>query len=565
MEGIVGCCPAHDDRSPSFYAWVSADGWLNLRCAICSPAAIMAALGVTDDDRRPAGYEKRPDQVEYVYRDTHGQPLLRKVRTMRDGRKDFHVQNWRNGSWVMGKGAASAPLYRLPEVLSAVQGGRTVYINEGEKACDALAAQGLAATCQPFGANGSNWSQQHTQLLKNAHAVIVADRDEVGEKYARHIAAQLQGVACSVRVVQSCTEAEKDDAFDHLAAGHGEDDWVDRHDLLPPRGLSTRRFHKEDFAPVELDFLIEPHLPRGKCVLLDADGGTGKTSLAIALAAALSNGYDPVNEMHLERRMRTLYLHKGEDQDDELATVFAANGGDFDCIDFYNGDLCLDDAGIRQIEEEVRDGCFDLVVLDAFFYFLQGLMPDTNVALDAMRVMDRLNRMAGRTGCTVVNIRHTTKGTVGKRASDLGMGSVQFRNSHRGQLVARWHPTNRGLVVVTDEKGSLLVPRGPHFCYRRVDENEVQFVLDVDNPFDEGISAPMTKLGAAKDMLRKLLTGQYVAVTRLTAWAAENDICPRTLKKARANLGVKAIKDGRGGWMAHLPAPEEPEDPFAIP
>lgn len=248
------------------------------------------------------------------------------------------------------------------------------------------------------------------------------------------------------------------------------------------KGLAVRGFDIKKFGPKVPEYLIYPYFQKGKCVLLDADGGTNKSSLMLALAAAMSCGVIPMTGETCEP-VRTLYLHKGEDEDLELATVYVANGGDLSMIDFYDGDLVIDDDGAKLIEETITDGGYGLVVVDALFYFLSALMETTNHNLPAMVVMERLNRVAQRTGAVFVDIRHTKKGNPDTKASDMGMGSVQFRNSHRGQLVARWHPDERGVVVVTDEKGSILNPRGPHFCFRR-QGNEIQFIDDMPNPFE---------------------------------------------------------------------------------
>jgi hypothetical protein len=109
-------------------------------------------------------------------------------------------------------------------------------------------------------------------------------------------------------------------------------------------------------------------------------------------------------------------------------------------------------------------------------------MENTYNALPAMAVMEKLNGIAERTRCVFWNIRHTKKGSPDTKASDLGMGSVQFRNSHRGQLMLRFHPDEPGVIVCTDEKGSLLVRKGKPFCYRREDL-EIMYLPDMGNPF----------------------------------------------------------------------------------
>lgn len=583
-EGFVAQCPACDSKSQHLSVCEKGDGWLHLHCVRGhGEAEILGAMGLGPEDRRiPAAANDvrpgRPAGVEYLYVDGEGRPLFKKRRyyAWRDGRwEKAFAQTLPDGTpGVAGLQERAKTLFDLPRVREAIRAGEPVYVNEGEKACLALREAGAAATCQPGGADGARpeakWLPAHTEALRGARLVrVVADRDPVGEAYAAYVAAQVSGVAARVEVVQAAVETPKADAFDHLAAGKGLDAFVSRPDLGPRRGLRVRSA-PEEFVPVEIRHLVEPYLPIGKCVLFDADGGTGKTTMAVAWAAALSRGLHPLSfEPLAQGRVRTLYLHKGEDSDDEIETVYRANGGVPGALFFLEAEdaarLKFDAEGLRRVQETIEDARVGLVVCDALFYFLDGVVGDGYKAMDAVGVLTALNRVAAQTGAVFLNIRHTTKGAVGTAASNLGMGSVQFRNSHRGQLVARWHPDRRGVVVVTDEKGSLLNPRGEHFMYRRVDQ-EVQYLRNEANPFCSGEAVrPGGKLEQAKALLRETLTGQYVPTARVIDAAAARGIGKRTVETARAQLKVQSVKGGGDdGWLLHLPAPHE-EDPFADP
>ena len=124
-------------------------------------------------------------------------------------------------------------LFRLPEVIAAVEAGLTVYIAEGEKDVLALEAVGEVATCNPMGAG--KWRETYSKVLHGADVVIVQDRDDKGREHAAKVSASLDGIAASVRIVEA---AEDKDAADHLAAGLSVDDFVrvepdDRDDRAP--------------------------------------------------------------------------------------------------------------------------------------------------------------------------------------------------------------------------------------------------------------------------------------------------------------------------------------------
>lgn len=578
--GIKGRCPAcaagaHDKKGEHLAVW-EAEGWIHVACVRgCTEADILGALGLDLYDRRTEKSDPKNTVKTFIYTDAKGGYLFEKVRYIKlDGEKAFVQQvRQRNGipvPKVPGKkggeryqfpseaGIVEKPLYRLPDVLSHVKKGETVYICEGEKAADEFWRRGMAATCQPDGAGNGKWRAEHTTALIGASkVVIVADRDKDGASYGTQVFTAIRSAGIPVSVVRSKTTNEKDDAFDHFLAGFTVQEFAAAPDLMPKRGMKVRTATAA-FVATEIRYLVDPYLPAGKCILFDADGGTGKTSLALAWAAALSRGLHPVTFKPLPGGpVKTLYLHKGEDTDDELETVYRANLGVPGMIIYAGEDLVLNEPGICELQDTILEEGTRFVVVDALFYFLHGVVKDAGVALDVMGVMKRLTDVARLTGATFLNIRHTTKGVIGKSASELGMGSVQFRNSHRGQLVARYHPDLRGAVVVTDEKGSLLVPKGDHFVYRRIG-HEVQYLERIPNPFEGSGQATekKSKEKQAQDIIRAMVTGVWTPSVQVYKACADAGISTNTVKAAGKGLSVEHRKSSAsGGWLMYLPAP----------
>lgn len=479
-RGYRARCPAHDDEHPSFAVWEGHDGWIHVKCQKgCSEASILSAMGLTDADRRMVPAQ----DVEYVYKDKDGKPIFKKVRYYKNGKKQF-VQKGTSGERNLDHlGAAKKTLYNLPDVLKAVKDGTTIYVNEGEKACDEFTKRGLVATCQPEGGNMESpdrvWLPMHTNWLKGAkEVVVVRDKDATGRAYASYVASQLQGVGIDASIVESATEGDKDDAFDHFKAGKGVEDFVPV--VEERQGLDIVVHDTEGFAAAEIKYLVEPYFPKGKMVLLDADGGVGKSSWVLSFAAAISRGQSPIGKMHGEA-VKTLYLYQDSDSPEEYETVYRANGGIPGMIAFYNGHEMLTPGFADAVIETIKRGEFGIVVFDPLLYYFAGLTTNTDKAIDVLPGCRQANRIVEATGAVGIAVRHVTKGKKDKAASDLGMGSVQFRNSFRGQIVFRWHPTENGVVVATDEKGSLMVPRGPHFAFKRVDLR-IDY-LKIPNPF----------------------------------------------------------------------------------
>lgn len=213
-------CPVHQDRSPSLSVGLGDDGRVLLSCmAGCPLDKVLDALGLRAADlfeREPEPLPSRPPTSKivaaYDYFDETGTLVMQVCRfepkTFRQRRPDGL------GGWIW-RGVERAPLYRLPQVLRAVNECRVVWITEGEKDADALCGlPGIVATTNPGGAG--KWRSQHTAVLVGADVRVVLDRDEPGCRHVEQVVTALLPVARSIEVVGSRVGK---DASDHLAAG----------------------------------------------------------------------------------------------------------------------------------------------------------------------------------------------------------------------------------------------------------------------------------------------------------------------------------------------------------
>jgi putative DNA primase/helicase len=105
--------------------------------------------------------------------------------------------------------------YRLPKVLNA----ETVYLPEGEKDVHTLEAWGLVGSCNPGGSGNSTLYAGWAGYFRGRHIVILPDNDEPGRKHAAAVAADLFGVAGSVRIVELPGLPAKGDVTDWRDAG----------------------------------------------------------------------------------------------------------------------------------------------------------------------------------------------------------------------------------------------------------------------------------------------------------------------------------------------------------
>ena len=165
-------------------------------CACADKTAAMKWL--RDNGFINGGQSKLGSIVEaYKYVDEHGKPLFEVVRF---DPKDFRQRRRDNGSgWIWNiKGVRCVP-FRLPQLIKAVKAGKKIFITEGEKDVIKLRKRRLAATTNPGGAN--KWRDEYSVYLEGADVVLLPDHDDPGRKHVAGVAAKLNGIAKSIRVV----------------------------------------------------------------------------------------------------------------------------------------------------------------------------------------------------------------------------------------------------------------------------------------------------------------------------------------------------------------------------
>jgi (2Fe-2S) ferredoxin len=127
--------------------------------------------GYSSKSKRPFG------RIEtfYIYRDEKGALYGRVTRTTT---KRFVQARWENGEWVNKAPRPKIP-YRLPEMVAAPL-SEPVFICEGEKDADNVAALGFIATTNPGGGIPGAWSSDLNKWFAGRTIYIYEDHDKTG-------------------------------------------------------------------------------------------------------------------------------------------------------------------------------------------------------------------------------------------------------------------------------------------------------------------------------------------------------------------------------------------------
>lgn len=404
------------------------------------------------------------DEAVYRYADLEDRTVFEVVR--RTGKKFVQRRPDTTGGYLWDLEGVERVPYRWMQVEMAAADGGVVWVVEGEKDADRLAALGLVATTSAGGA-GWEWPDSWAEHFRGCSQVVVlADNDEPGRKAALQRAAVVgQGVR-DVRLVMALPGVgEKGDVSDWLDAGGSVDGlWrladgaPQLHEVLvpelgelpveKPRSLAVRwAADAVRNPPPEPPVLVEGFLRIGELAVIGAPRAIGKSWLVYNLAALLGQGYGwflgalPVqrsarvliaqgelDEWGTSSRWRMLTGEVGPPEGVaetfdrwRLRIVERRTTGSDDGMSW--SDRWFDAVLDGRLEATIVEHGFDVLIIDPWAVYFAG-NENSNDEVEA--ALDKLRDLAMRHGVTVVIVHHLGKGTDGREPEDLWRGASRL-------------------------------------------------------------------------------------------------------------------------------------------
>ena len=279
-----------------------------------------------------------------------------------------------------------------------------------------------------------------------AQVVVLADLGN-GEKEAHDAAREVRGLVAFPDFGAERKAGEKDfnDAFVRLGAEAVKRDVASARapDALRRRsaepnatatdsdGRGVRLVRGDTIKPEVVHWMWDGWLARGKFHVLAGRPGTGKTTLALAIAATITSGGrwpdgarpDPGNVL----------IWSGEDDPkDTLVPRLLANGAEMARIYFVGDSLDPDGKPVSfdparhmaALElEAARMGNVKLLLVDPIVSAVQG---DGNSNTEVRRALQPIVDLAARLDCAALGISHFTKGSGGRDVVERVTGSLAF-------------------------------------------------------------------------------------------------------------------------------------------
>ena len=306
-----------------------------------------------------------------------------------------------------------------------------------------------------------------------------------------------------------------------------------------------------DIITSKTDWLWYPYIPKGKVTIIMGDSGEGKTTLALNIAASVSNG-KPFWGGEDRVPADVIYQTAEDGLSDTIKPRLEAANADCSRIHTIN-EL---DRGFELTDERLPDVIqelgAELVIIDPIQAFL-GPKVDMNRANEIRPYMSYLAGIANQYNCAVVLIGHLNKNT-GAKAAYRAIGSIDITAAARSVLIVakdKGAPENR---VVAHIKSSL-APQGKTVAFELGDNSGFAYKGEYKADIDDlllGIASGREKVSdRAREMILKFMpdSESEVPAAQVIEAAANEGISPDTLGCVKRAMGIGSKKrDGVWYW-----------------
>jgi putative DNA primase/helicase len=347
-------------------------------------------------------------------------------------------------------------------------------------------------------------------------------------------------------------------------------------DALADRHRDTVAVRQASRIPmIAIRWLWSGWLALGKFHLIGGAPGTGKTTLALAMAATVTiAGRWPDGS---KAPLGNVLIWSGEDDPaDTLVPRLAAAGADLSRVFFVEGTTragevrSFDPAHDLDLlaQEAAKIGEIALIVVDPVVSAVAG---DSHKNTEVRRALQPLVEMADRLSAALLGVTHFSKGTAGRDPTERITGSVAFGALARVVMVAaKRGEGDKGAERMLARSKSNIGPDGGGFGYdlamvpvrTGIEASVVRWgeVLtgSARELLGDAEGAPESARDEAGDWLRDMLATCPVRVQTLRDQAKAAGLAWRTVERAKKEAGVRVQRrsegnDGAGAWVWSLP------------
>jgi putative DNA primase/helicase len=326
--------------------------------------------------------------------------------------------------------------------------------------------------------------------------------------------------------------------------------------------------------PQAITWLWEGWLPAGKLTILAGAAGTGKTTLALGLAAALTSKGRWPDGSHCKTKGNVLIWSSEDVADDTLVPRLIASGADLNRCHFIDG---ITENGERAPFDPAQDilalhhavkgmGGVSLLLIDPIVSAVAG---DMHRANDVRRSLQAVVDFAEAHQCAVIGITHFAKGGAGKAPQDRVIGSQAFGALARMVLVAAKEEDGTRRVLARAK--SNIAPDDGGIAYS-IELTTIDGGIEATRAMWDGVIEGTAReilgevehdeesAGSERDDLERMLVdtlthnGGRMVTKMLQAEIRDAGYSWDAAKRVKKALGIESVKASMGGsWMWCMP------------
>jgi hypothetical protein len=326
----------------------------------------------------------------------------------------------------------------------------------------------------------------------------------------------------------------------------------------------------EDVEAANIDWIWYPYIARSELTIIEGDPGVGKSYMAQMMCAAIADGkrLPSVKKGMARVQGKVAYFDLENDAGTVTKKRLVTNG----CRTLSNyiqeeEPFSIDnEEKVEEVEDAIERIKPAVVVFDTLNTYIGGA--DTHKASEAQQAIGWFKLLAKRFNCSVVVLRHLTKGSRDGKALYRGQGSISFSGMARVVMSVGTMPDDPETRVMAITKINVArPPKALTFTITALpdtlkenDRSKFEWGDFVDISSDEFIGA-VPKIGEKKldetddaaKFLRKALKGGSVDYKKLERTAEGRSISGKSLSRAADTLGVRKTvrgfgKDKRAMW-----------------
>jgi len=310
--------------------------------------------------------------------------------------------------------------------------------------------------------------------------------------------------------------------------------------------LKMTKLSEIQSEPVE--WLWEPYIPRGMLTLIQGDGGEGKTTTALAIAAAVTTG--KALPGGVAGSPAPVILQNAEDSySKKLKPTLEKCGANLDLIGRIDEDECALTFSDERIEQAIIRTGAKLFICDPVQAFFGSV--NMNSMGSVRQIMKRLGDIAARHDCAILLVGHMNKS--GCKAAYRGHGSVDIYAAARSVMTVGKLPDDDEIRAIVPIKNNL-APLGVAQAFG-FDGGGFCWLGECDATIDEILSSkqrPESQFAKARKLIESVLAKGAVSAVDMQQMADEQGISYKTFKRAKEALGVISTQRGRK-WYWELP------------